>query len=136
MPRRPLHPCRQQGCPALVEQRYCDRHRKEADATDRDRRGSAASRGYDKDHRRWREAVLARDPACVECLEHGNVTPAVVADHIIPLSEGGTWHLENGQGLCIPCHNRKTMRERRERGKLGARGSNRCAVPGPVASRR
>ena len=126
MPRRPLHPCRQQGCPALVEQRYCDRHRKEADAADRERRGSAASRGYDKDHRRRREAVLARDPACVSCLSKGEVTPSRVADHIIPLSEWpqerieDAWDLENGAGLCIPCHNRKTMRERRERGKLGA----------------
>ena len=123
MPRSPLHPCKQQGCPALTEQRYCDRHRKDADALDRERRGSAAERGYDKDHRSWREAILNRDPACVSCLERGEVTRSRVADHIVPLSEWPddrieeAWSEENGQGLCIPCHNRKTMRERVARRK-------------------
>ena len=111
MPRRPLHPCKQNGCPALVEGRYCPRHQKEVDAADRERRGSAASRGYDKDHRRWRSEVLDRDPVCVVCLESGRVTASEEADHIVALRDGGGWELENGQGLCGLCHRRKTGTE-------------------------
>ena len=115
MPRRPLHPCKQHGCPALTESRHCARHRKQADAADRERRGSAAQRGYDKDHRNWRLMVLDKDPLCVVCLKEGRVTPSLVADHVVPLSEGGGWELENGAGMCTSCHNRKTMRERAAR---------------------
>ena len=78
-------------------------------------RGTAASRGYNARHRRWRKLVLARDPACVMCLEMGHVTPATVADHVNPIDPAnpaaGDWSLENGQGLCQTCHNRKTARE-------------------------
>lgn len=69
-------------------------------------RGSAASRGYDKHHRRWREAVLARDLVCVlqQRFHAGQVRGATVADHIVPLSKGGGWELTNGRGLCRECH--------------------------------
>jgi len=51
--------------------------------------------------------VLARDPVCRICWK----AAATVADHIKPLSRGGDWSLENGQGLCHPCHSRKTAQE-------------------------
>lgn len=60
--------------------------------------------------------VLARDPLCVHCEEAGRVTPATVADHITPLDPldpyAGDWSMENGQGLCHACHNRKTSTEK------------------------
>ena len=58
-------------------------------------------------YRRWRTMVLARHPLCT-C---GAI--ATEADHIIPLSQGGGWSLENGSGLCKACHSRKTLRETR-----------------------
>ena len=53
--------------------------------------------------------VLARDPVCRSCSR----VQATVADHIMPLRQGGGWSLRNGQGLCHACHNKKTGAERR-----------------------
>jgi 5-methylcytosine-specific restriction endonuclease McrA len=69
-------------------------------------------------HRTWRRMVLARHPICEGwppgC--HGlAVVPSVVADHIVPLSEGGGWVLSNGAGMCISCHNRKTNEEQTQK---------------------
>ena len=80
-------------------------------------RGTAAQRGYDARHRRWRRAVLARHPICQMCLKQGKTISATVADHIEPLDprnpRAGNWSVEeNGQGLCHACHNRKTADER------------------------
>jgi 5-methylcytosine-specific restriction protein A len=72
---------------------------------------SPASRGYDRHHQRWRAMVLARCPYCRHCEIAGRVTIAIVADHIRPLRQGGDWAIENGQGLCLSCHARKTRKE-------------------------
>lgn len=106
-------PCAEPGCPEVTRQTRCAGHRRTKQADTRAYRGSAASRGYDRNHRKWRRRVLARDPLCVECLEDGRVTEATVADHKVPLSEGGArFDMDNGQGLCVTHHNRKTARER------------------------
>ena len=39
------------------------------------------------------------------------VNPSAVADHITPVAEGGTDHIDNGQALCDPHHWKKTMTE-------------------------
>lgn len=111
MPAAPLRACPRHGshqgpCP--------DARKRQRRALDQ-RRGSAASRGYDKWHRKWRQVVLARDPVCANPYGHhqGLVVPATVADHIVPLSKGGTWALSNGQGLCARCHGAKTAQEGR-----------------------
>jgi len=51
--------------------------------------------------------VLARDPLC-NCNQ-----PATEVDHIVPKSAGGSDSMENLQGLCKPCHSRKTAYEGR-----------------------
>ena len=72
----------------------------------RDERATAAQRGYDAHHRRWRRAILRRDPLCVLCLLQGRTTPAMVADHIIPIAVDPSRRLDlaNGRGLCVTCH--------------------------------
>ena len=89
-------------CPNRTRGGKCAPHRRQAEQA----RGSAASRGYGAGHRRWRALVLARDPVC-PC-----GAPATVADHVVPLRRGGDWSVENGQGRCVSCHNRKARRER------------------------
>lgn len=79
-----------------------------------DSRASASRRGYNATWRRLRRMVLRREPLCRECKAAGFDVPAVLVDHIISLSEGGTNKLENLQGLCIMHHNKKTARERNE----------------------
>lgn len=100
---------------------YCPAHTQQVNATryraDRDRRGTAASRGYDARHRRWRTLILARDPLCKRCLTHVRTTPATVADHILPLRYGGArFDPANGQGLCGPCNTAKMHEDERTYG--------------------
>ena len=72
-------------------------------------RPTARQRGYDRAHEKWRDLVLARDRVCKHC----NRRLAVEADHIVPVAAGGKrLALDNGQGLCKPCHTAKTNRER------------------------
>ena|ERR1700687_160144 len=106
MPMSPGRLCRYRNCSEIVHppEYLCATHKKVRGQQDRKRRGSSSQRGYDARHRRWRKMVLARHPVCNDC----HMAISTHADHIIPLSKGGTWHLSNGQGLCASCHNKKT----------------------------
>lgn len=111
--------CTTSRCPNLTEAGgRCDQCKRKAEAL----RGSASQRGYNSPgHRRFREAVLTRDPLCV-CLEqdHGHQagachTQAVVADHY-PLSRRELIErrlnpnaAEHGRGLCASCHGKYTV---------------------------
>lgn len=98
-----MKPCAEPRCPELVQSGRCAKHAHWRN----DDRPTAYRRGYDGRHQRWRKMVLNRQPQCVAC-----GAPATVADHVVPLSQGGGWEIENGQGMCVPCHNSKTARER------------------------
>ena len=51
-----------------------------------------------------REAVMKRDNyTCQMCGVHVSERP-LEADHITPLSEGGSNNMGNLQALCVPCH--------------------------------
>jgi len=92
----------QSRCPthALARQQSYDRQR-----------GTPVERGYGADHRKWRAAILARDPICRAC----GSEPSTFADHIRPLSQGGAkLDLANGQGMCSRCHQAKRGRERHQ----------------------
>lgn len=65
--------------------------------------------------RKLRKIQLSREPLCRECAKQGRTTPATVADHIIPIRQGGEiWDLDNIQSLCHACHQRKTIKEQGE----------------------
>jgi hypothetical protein len=55
------------------------------------RRGSPASRGYDRHHQAWRAVVLAQHPLCLGWPRgrHPAAQPvaATVADHVVPLRD-------------------------------------------------
>lgn len=65
---------------------------------------------------RWRKlraSFLLRNPLCVHCRDAGKITPANEVDHIIP-HRGDMekfYDQSNLQGLCKPCHSRKTATE-------------------------
>ncbi len=108
MPTKPKKPCATPRCSGLTDGQYCDRCRRKAEA----RRGSAAQRGYGAEHRAWREEILSLDPYCWDSFKrHTQPVVSTVADHIIPRSDGGESTDENGMGLCVSCHNRKTALE-------------------------
>lgn len=72
---------------------------------------------------RERRAFLQDEPFCRACLAEGRHVAADVVDHVIPLAWARyliaaiaarldeRW---NKQGLCDPCHDAKSLRERRD----------------------
>ena len=77
-----------------------------------------------------RRIILRRHPTCQAC----HARPSAVADHITPRAEGGTDDPANGQGLCNPCHDIKTLTEQ-QRGRDRARERNprqRPSTPHPA----
>jgi hypothetical protein len=100
----PLRPCLQGGCGRLVHQgSRCEVHQL---ATGWASYSSSWSAFYRSPQwRRLRADQLAREPQCRAC-----GAPATHADHIIPLSRGGS---PEGplQSLCAADHRRKTAQE-------------------------
>jgi 5-methylcytosine-specific restriction protein A len=111
MPTAASRVCGFVGCGRSCSGRFCGEHAGADHRADRERRGSAASRGYGRYHERWRKLVLHRDPLCKIAHFCKGLAPATIADHVVPLKRGGDWKLENGQGACEPCHNWKTRTE-------------------------
>lgn len=109
-------PCRHPGCPALLTTPgYCDAHRA---AVHRDY--GRARRTFDTERtfyqsaawRAVRAAFLRAHPLCGECTARGRNVASTVADHVVPLKDGGArFDWSNLQALCVSCHNRKTARE-------------------------
>lgn len=118
MPMSPLRPCARQPCPALVASGCCEAHGGPRKPWERKAPPPARLRGRDGMARRRR--VLSRQPTCVLCTEAGRLGWSTVADHIIPLAEGGVDSESNLQGLCEPCHRAKTADEAR-RGRIRRR---------------
>lgn len=112
MPKLAPRPCSVPGCPRLTtDGRFCEEHQAQQPKRPPDNRPSAAARGYDHTWRRLRRMILTTSPLCVECEKHGRIVLATDVDHIIPLSQGGTNHINNLQPLCHSCHSRKTAVE-------------------------
>lgn len=101
-----FRPPRKPG-PTAVEIRA--RHQSEHDA----KRGSAASRGYGPEWRRYRIGYLVNHPLCVMCADAGVLAAAALVDHIEPHrgDQDLFWSASNHQALCYSCHTRKTARE-------------------------
>lgn len=115
MPSRPKRPCRQPGCPELVdgESGYCDKHKRDERKRWDECRGSARERGYTTRWDKARKTFLSHHPLCAECEREGRVTAATVVDHIIPHrgDQALFWDKSNWQPLCKPHHDAKTARE-------------------------
>jgi len=76
----------------------------------RDRRGSAARRGYGRRWRALRAAVLAAAPLCARCAARGLLRPADVGHHRIPIASARDPMLldsANIEPLCRACHERE-----------------------------
>jgi 5-methylcytosine-specific restriction enzyme A len=69
--------------------------------------GTARQRGYGTAHQRFREAVLTRDPVCVDC----GTALSRVANHY-PLSRrqlvAAGLDPDHGRGVCKPCPDKHT----------------------------
>lgn len=112
-PAAPKRPCKWPGCPSLTEGRFCPAHEKSDRRAVDNRRGSAASRGYDHRWQRYRADYLRRHPLCAACEKQGQVAAATVVDHITPHRGDKElfWNQANHQPLCKACHDSKTATE-------------------------
>lgn len=116
MPTAPRNPCSHQPCPGFAEIRgLCKKHHAEIHREIDSRRGSAASRGYDRRWQKARDLYLAEPEhaLCLHCKATGRDTTATVVDHIVPHRNDRElfWNQMNWQPLCKACHDRKTARE-------------------------
>ena len=68
--------CAFANCPIkVINQKYCDLHQ----AKPRERRGTAAQRGYDYQWQKYRKLYLQHNPICLRCdTELGVITAATV----------------------------------------------------------
>ena len=114
MPYKPKQPCNYPGCAELSDGRYCEVHRRQVNAEynrytrDEDSKRFYASAAW----RRLSRMQLMREPLCVVCYGAGRITPAEIADHIMPIRDGGArLDLSNLQSLCRGCHNKKHNKE-------------------------
>ena len=121
MARQPLRPCRKPGCPAVTRDGWCDAHKP------KHQRRESEDWHWLYGLSVWREelrpAQLLKEPFCRHCRENSLRVRATVVDHVVP--HRGNIALfadpENLQSLCKRCHDRKSMRERQERQKNGAK---------------
>lgn len=103
MPRKPLKPCRYQGCPNLTDSSYCKAH----SMYERKSSGSRNPFYRSKEWREARKAFLEEHPICIKC-----GAKAEIVDHIVPIKRGGALLDEsNFQPLCWSCHARKSVLE-------------------------
>lgn len=98
MPRAPKT-CPTPGC---WETQPCPAHKRPA------WQGSTRRSRLPKNWPTLRRKVLAAQPTCAHC----HKLPATDVDHIVA---GDNHDLANLQGLCSPCHTRKTVAERDRR---------------------
>jgi 5-methylcytosine-specific restriction enzyme A len=105
MPSRILSRCSYPGCPTSVPGQLCKDHRAE--------RPTAAERGYDAVWAKLAKMVLAEEPLCRRCITTGDIEPATLVDHIIPIRERPDLRLtrSNLQPLCRACHDVKTQED-------------------------
>ena len=117
MPLSAPTPCRHPGCGAvLTKPGYCDTHRSIVHRDyGRARRSFDAELGFyqSAQWRAVRAAFLRQHPLCCACEQRGRVVPAVVADHVVPIKQGGArFDPRNLQSLCVSDHNAKSAKER------------------------
>lgn len=98
-PMRPLSPCLEPGCHALVRRGRCPAHVRPTRWGQGNRDGQRSTA--------MRDRVLSEEPLCHVC----HVTPSVQADHIVPISRGGSSERSNMAGICASCHRAKSLAE-------------------------
>lgn len=74
---------------------------------------SRHERGYGTAHDKMRALLIRTVISCEgECKAKGIETLGTIADHIVPLSRGGTGERDNYQLLCKPCSDAKTLADK------------------------
>ena len=108
MPYAPNKPCAKAGCPNLTKETHCEAHVNFSKKQHDNRRGSAASRGYDAKWRKLRLAKLAENPLCEceNCKRDKKVKRATLVHHIKNALDYPELRLEwdNLESMANDCH--------------------------------
>lgn len=106
-------PCLVCGRPS--QGNYCPAHEPKVDEALRNAanpyRQAYKSAEYARNRQHRFERAHGRCEACGVRLEAG----AWECDHLVPIKDGGTNHIDNLRVLCRPCHRGKTRRDRQTR---------------------
>jgi len=107
LPYKPMKPCKQQGCPNLTHNRYCEAHTKE-ESRRYERVGRDPNHGkhYGAAWNKIQKAFLAANPLCELCKQDGRLTPSELVHHKRKVRSAGTNDWDNLQALCSECHSR------------------------------
>jgi 5-methylcytosine-specific restriction enzyme A len=99
-------------CSALVRSGpRCDVCRRKRVSQRSQQRGTRQQQGYDAEYQRNRALVIAAQPYCAACYR----TDRLTADHIVPLSQGGTNDISNLRTYCIGCNSARARTKTRRR---------------------
>jgi len=101
----PPRPCPDPTCPLL----NCTKHLVPAWRTRRE--PIQVPRLSGRANQRRRAQLFAREPWCRTCAAKGLRVRATIADHVIPLAEGGADDDANLAPTCAACHRTKTQAE-------------------------
>ena len=105
---KPKKPCKHPGCRQLSSDGYCEEHKADGKPwAKKNKKPRLRGRKLQNE----RKKLFDDQPLCVQCQTEGRVSVATQRDHIVPLAEGGEDVLENTQGLCDDCHDKKTKEE-------------------------
>ncbi len=111
MPSKPQKPCAYPGCASLVSGGYCSKHRAVASTRDSEKERKV-HRLYDRRWKKAREAQLAKEPWCADCLR-ANIYTAASEVHHDERHEGDRekfWS-SSKTSLCKTCHSKRTAAE-------------------------
>lgn len=121
MPRAPRK-CPREGCTnRITSTRYCPEHTTWHWSPNSSR---------DAAHRAWAKAVKIRDKYMCQINGPDCLTRGTIADHIIPVAEGGKDTLPNGRCVCENC-DREKVRAEATRGIRRANGNDTPEEPAP-----
>ena len=114
MPKMPPVECSEPMCYSMATKKgKCDKHQPEPWKSSKGK--TSTERGYGYKWRKTRDRIMRRDSyLCQACLRRGIITEAKEVDHILNKARGGTDADSNLEAICVPCHRKKTLRERNE----------------------
>lgn len=110
MPMAAPKPCTQARCTEYATKKSrCDKHQIKHTWV---HAKSRHERGYGNDWVKIRSQALKRDNyLCQTCKRKGIFTRATEVDHIKNKAIGGDNSIDNLEGICNPCHKKKTAQE-------------------------
>lgn len=113
MPYKAKRPCCNPGCAELVDSGYCDKHKRQQQRYEDQRRGTAHQRGYNSRWSRYAKFFLRQqgNQICKLRLDGCNYVAECV-DHIEPHNGDMVkfWDSNNHQAACIHCNSVKGNR--------------------------